>query len=77
MKKQKHHKFPYSYRGDVQKKFVNFATTVEGPTTQEFKENIENFDNNDGVHKTSVPGLFQVLIEFLNLFCQAVGSQSV
>ena len=74
MKNQKHHKFPYGYRGDFQKKFVNFATTVEGPTTQEFKENIENFDNNDGVHKTSVPGLFQVLIEFLNLFCQVVGS---
>ena len=31
------------------KKIVNFATTVEGPTTQELKENCElkNIDNSD------------------------------
>ena len=54
----KNHKFPYSYCGYVQKSFVNFATTVEGPTTPDLKENIENFENIDGVHTTSVPGHF-------------------
>ena len=29
----------------LNKKLVNFATVVEGPTTQDFKECIKNIDN--------------------------------
>ena len=70
---------PFTVIADMfNKNFDKFATTVEGVTTPELKECIENFDGNDDIMFASPTNMTEVFKSISNMkIIKAVGNDGV